>query len=107
MKPATDYKLRTAQSWRGMRTKHERRKALIQSVKSAAFVIAGLLGLLSVHGWMVERDLAETERKAAKDAKHGQAQAYALVANLMNGRTVLDRETGDVFFFQVSTQRGL
>lgn len=107
MKPVTDYKLRTSQSWRGLRTKHERRQALIQSAKSAAFIIAGLFLLLSVHGWMVERDLADAERQAAKDAKHGQAQAYALVAHLMNGRTVLDRETGDVFFFQVSTQRGL
>ena len=107
MKPVADYKLRTTQSWRGLRTKHDTVRQAIESAKSAAIIIVCLLGLLAVHGWMVERDLADAERQSALDAKQSQAKAEMMVAHLMNGRAVIDTNSGDVFFFQVSTQRGL
>lgn len=35
---------------------------LIRTVKAGVSIIAVLLGLLAVHGWAVERDLAATEQ---------------------------------------------
>ena len=107
MKPVNDYKLRTTQSWRGLHTKHDTIRQAIESAKSAAIIIVFLLGLLAVHGWMVERDLADVERQSALDAKQSKAKSERMVAHLMNGRSVIDTNSGDVFFFQVSRQEGL
>lgn len=35
-------------------------------MKDGLFIIAALLGLLAVHGWAVERDLAATEQHQAR-----------------------------------------
>jgi hypothetical protein len=103
----TKYKIKRYAALRGMRTRREFIYDLWSRAKAGVEIAVGLLLLLAVFGWMQERDLRDAEADAITQAQEREAKAHKMLAHVLNGRSLIDHKTGDVFFVQVSRQEGL
>lgn len=103
----TKHQLKRRAAMQGMRTGNDWRKSLIASAKAGGEIVVGLLLILAVLGWMTERDLRDAEADAITQAKADEAKAQKMLAHVLNGRSLIDHNTGTVFFVQVSRQEGL
>lgn len=97
--------------------KHYRRAWELSRMTSLVFdtlaLAIGILLLLVLLAW-TEQSLAEAEMlgRASGEAERLELEAKEkktseLLANALNQKPVLDRQTGTVYFFQVSKQEGL
>ena len=79
--------------------------SLTSNLKAGVAVIAALLAILWVHGWMLERDLADAKEQAQQSSAEAQ-QAWATVAHILNGHPVkVDERTA--LFVEVHEERDL
>lgn len=68
---------------------------VIQALKDAIYIIAGLLFLLVIYGWQCERDLEDR-----LEAQQEVTQRYiGHLATAMNGGSLIDRNTDTAYFF--------
>ena len=79
---------------------------LSETIKSALFIIAALLGLLVVHGWIVEREVEELEQRVEQESETVE-HLSKLIASILNGHPVVDMATGSAYFVETSEQKGL
>lgn len=103
----TKYNLRRRDTLRGLRTRRDWLADTWRRARNSVEIVAGLLILLVTVGWMTERDLRDGDAARIEQAEAATARAHKMIAHVMSGRPVLERETGTVVFFQVSRQEGL
>jgi hypothetical protein len=103
----TKYNLKRRHQWQGMRTRNELLADIWQGTKKGAQIAAVMLLIVLGLGWLQERDLRDAEADAIERAKAAEAKAHKMLAHVLNGRSLIDHKTGDVFFVQVSRQEGL
>lgn len=105
----TKYNLRRREALRGLRTGRD----WIEIVERALWV--GLLATAFVIGWLALPQLVEqyADERAAQAiaaeerARSSEKEAHRILAHVLNGRTVRDKDTGAMLFVQVSKQEGL
>jgi len=79
--------------------------SLTSNLKAGATIVLALLGLLVVHGWMLERDMTDAQEQAQQSSAEAQ-RAWATVANILNGHPVkVDERTA--LFVEVHEERDL
>lgn len=103
----TKYRLKRRQSWQGLRTRRDFITSLIRNMKIVAEVSAGVIVALLLLGWMQERDLRDKEQVTLERARLAETKAQKMLAHVLNGHALLERNTGTVLFVQVSRQEGL
>jgi len=79
---------------------------LSETIKSGLIIIATLLGLLAVHGWVVEREVEELEQRVEQESETVE-HLSKLIASILNGQPVVDTATGTAYFVETSEQKGL
>lgn len=105
----TKYNLRRREALRGLRTGRD----WFGIVERAVW--AFLAATIFVIGWLALPQLVEqyAEERAARaiaaeeSARAAEKDAHRILAHVLNGRTVRDRDTGTMLFVQVSKQEGL
>lgn len=105
----TKYNLKQREALRGMRTGRD----WIATIERALWI--GLLLTAFATGWLIVPQLVEryVDERAAnavaaeERAQDAEAKAHKLLAHILNGRSLIDPDSGAVYFVQVSRQEGL
>lgn len=79
---------------------------------TVAYIAAGLFSLFSVYAFVAwfESSMEDAERigwQAGADHRERLERDVKALAHAMNGGAIIDAQSGDVFFFEVSRQKGL
>ncbi|HET6890494.1 MAG TPA: hypothetical protein VFH31_05280 [Pyrinomonadaceae bacterium] len=79
---------------------------------TVAYVSAGLLALFAAHVFVqwLDDSLEQAEDKGRQYGaleREGLERDVKALAHAMNGGAIIDAQSGDVFFFEVSRQKGL
>ena len=103
----TKYNISRRQFLRGMRTEQQYHRDMVSRFKSAVFIALCVALYVAVIAWMQERDENDKVQPAINAAKQAEQKAYALLAHAMNKGSIINKNSGAVFFFDVSKQDGL